>query len=327
MQTRGVTGTTDWKRYDIELPVAAEATNINFGAIFQGTGTAWFDGLSVELDGKTYVDPSAFDLDFEASSPTGFYTGGDGYSVRLDTETFHSGKQSLRMTRVVTAPDPNAVDPTAASSTWMGIVRHLEDNRQSYLKKDVASRDIEWAIQNARVVLQCMQLKAGTVTRDQSMAENVKWILDNNPGEKIVLWAHNGHVSAASVGGFKPMGAALRKMFGAQMVVFGFAFNQGSFQAVEPNKGLHDFTVGPAPAGSLDATLAAAGIPLLALDLRGIPKGSPAATWLSEPHKTRSIGAVFSRDSAAQYLSELNAPESFDVILFVEKTTAARKNP
>jgi erythromycin esterase len=170
-------------------------------------------------------------------------------------------------------------------------------------------------------------MRAGTVTRDQSMADNVKWILDNNPNAKIMLWAHNGHVSTAGGLGFEPMGAFLRKMFGAQMVVFGFAFNQGSFQAVELNKGLRDFTVGPAPAGSLDATLAAAAIPLFALDLRGIPTGSPVAAWLAEPHKTRSIGAVFSQDSAGQYLLDMSAHQSFDAILFVEKTTAARKNP
>lgn len=54
-------------------------------------------------------------------------------------------------------------------------------------------------------------------------------------------------------------------MLGAQMVVFGFAFNQGSFQAIEQGKGLRDFTVPPAPAGNLDATFAAAGIPFFAL--------------------------------------------------------------
>jgi len=43
--------TTDWKRYEIELPVAANTTNINFGAILSGDGTAWFDDLTVELDG------------------------------------------------------------------------------------------------------------------------------------------------------------------------------------------------------------------------------------------------------------------------------------
>src|SRR5215813_14003129 len=48
MQNRGVTGTTDWQHYTIELPVAAEARNINFGALLTGTGSAWFDGFTVE---------------------------------------------------------------------------------------------------------------------------------------------------------------------------------------------------------------------------------------------------------------------------------------
>jgi hypothetical protein len=40
MQDRGVSGTTDWKRYTVELPVAADAKNINFGALLPGDGTA-----------------------------------------------------------------------------------------------------------------------------------------------------------------------------------------------------------------------------------------------------------------------------------------------
>jgi erythromycin esterase len=108
------------------------------------------------------------------------------------------------------------------------------------------------------------------------MAQNIKWILDQNPKAKIVLWAHNGHVAKNFGWGYKTMGSSLREMFGEQMVVFGFAFNQGSFQAIERGKGLHDFTVAPAPAGSLDATLAATGIPLLAIDLRRFPK---AVRW------------------------------------------------
>ena len=89
---------------------------------------------------------------------------------------------------------------------------------------------------------------------------------------------------------------------------------------------LHDFTVSPAPDNSFDATLAATGIPLFALDLRKVPANSPVATWLNQPHKSRSIGAIFSNDTASQYLFDLTAPKSFDALLFVEKTTAARKN-
>jgi erythromycin esterase len=155
------------------------------------------------------------------------------------------------------------------------------------------------------------------------MAANVKWILDRSPGSKIVLWAHNGHVMTAGSG---PMGAALRKMYGGQMVVFGFSFNQGSFQAVSQREGLKDFTVPPAPAGSLDATLAASGIPLFALDLRAAPKTGSVAEWLHAEHATRSIGAMYSEDTPYAFLANLVAPEAFDVLLFVEKTTAARKN-
>lgn len=327
MQSRGVSGTSDWRRYDIELPVAATATNINFGALFPGHGTAWFDDLTVELDGTPYANNDMFDLDFESSSPKGFYTGGNGYRVQLDSQVFHNGKQSLRMTWLPAATDQKRIDPKLASSAWKDVVRHLETSREAYGKKGAEPRDIEWAIQNARVVLQSMQMFGNEVTRDKSMADNIKWILDSNPGAKIVLWAHNGHVSAHNPGGFIPMGASLREMFGAQMVVFGFAFNKGSFQAIEQGKGLRDFTVPPSPEGSLDATFAAAGIPIFALDLRAAPKSGPVARWLSEPHMTRSIGAVFSETSAAQFLVALTAPQSFDAMLFVEKTSAAVKNP
>jgi erythromycin esterase-like protein len=328
MEDRGARGTTDWKRYEIDLPVAADVTNINFGALHTGDGSAWFDGLEVTLDGKPYLDKTNFDLDFESSTPAGFYTGGNGYQVTLDKSSFQSGSQSLLMTHEGTAADASKkVDPKESITAWRGVIGHLEDSRSSYAQKGIATRELDWVIQNARVVLQCIQMNANEVPRDISMAQNIKWILDHNPNAKIVLWAHNGHVAKNIAWGYKTMGSALREMFGEQMVVFGFAFNQGSFQAVERGKGLHDFTISPAPAGSLDATLAARGIPLLALDLRKIPKGSPAETWFSQPHKSRNIGAMYATDMDNQFLIDMKAPDSFDVLLFVEKSTAARKNP
>ena len=324
----GATGTADWKKWEIEFPVGLDATNIDFGVLLDGHGTVWFDSLAIEMDGKPYLDPSAPDLDFESPSPKGFFTYGNGYQVRVDATVFNTGKQSLQIKNAGAGPhDAKSVGPKLASSTWKDIVGHLEASREAYAKKGAAARDIEWVIQNARVVLQCMQSRADEVPRDRSMADNIKWIMDNNPRAKIVLWAHNGHVSTAIGGGNDPMGASLRKMYGGQMVVFGFAFNQGSFRALEQTSGFRDFTVPPAPAGSLDATLAATGIPLFALDLRDAPKSGPVAAWLSESHKTRSIGSMYSGDLAAQFLFELKAPQSFDAMLFVEKTTAARKNP
>jgi len=330
MQERGVTGTTDWKRYVIELPVAADAKSVYFGALFPGSGTAWFDGLSIELDGVPYQNKAALDLDFESSALVGFFTGSDDYLVELDSEVFHDGKQSLRMKRTAPANEPKADNPKIISR-WQEIVRHLESAREAYAKKGASASDIEWAIQNARVVLQSIQMRAGEVSRDRSMADNVKWILDQNPGAKIVLWAHNGHVTAESEGGYEPMGASLRKMFGEQMLVFGFAFNEGSFQAVEmpfsSGKGLRNFTVGPAPEGSLDGTLAAAGLSIAAIDLRALPKRGEVAKWFGQPRATRSIGAGYVEQLAAKFLDQQVAQKNYDALLFVEKTTAARGLP
>jgi erythromycin esterase len=117
------------------------------------------------------------------------------------------------------------------------------------------------------------------------------------------------------------MGQDLHEMYGDQMVVLGFAFNQGSFQAMGARGGgLRNFTVGPAPAGSLDALLGEAGIPLFALDLRNAPPP------LREIRPSRQIGAVFANEMEANYFRRVSAPAIYDLILFVEKTTAARPN-
>ncbi|MGD8414321.1 MAG: erythromycin esterase family protein, partial [Candidatus Latescibacterota bacterium] len=65
MTGRGPTGTTDWKRYSVELDIPADATNINFGVLMPGEGRSWFDKLEVDLDGVEYESPGTFDFDFE----------------------------------------------------------------------------------------------------------------------------------------------------------------------------------------------------------------------------------------------------------------------
>ncbi len=323
-----INGTSDWKEYSFELPVAPEAQNINFGMLLSGSGTAWFDDLRVELDGVPYTGP-LFDFTFESAAPKGFMTGmAPNYSILLDSAVAHGGKQSLRIRRSNTpATAPDAVDPKTAVAAWKDVISHLESNAGAYRKREATAKAIDWAIQNARVVLQCMQMRANEVTRDRSMAENIQWILRQNPNAKIVVWAHNGHVQTSGLG-YQTMGADLRGVFGKQMVVMGFSFNQGSFQSrSQSTSELKNFTVPAAPAGSLDATLASAGLPRFALDLRDAPKSGPVADWFQTAHQTRSIGAMYPEDSPFAFLANFKAPEAFDVILFVSNTTYAHKNP
>jgi len=308
-------GTGDWKKFELEVAVPAETQNINFGALLAGEGKAWFDGLAVDVDGVRYENESVFRF----LQPNRYQQG--PYELLVDRDTVREGRPALEIRRMGQPID--AVNPKEAAEVWRGLVAHMEQSRGKY----GAGPETEWAIQNARVVVQCMEMRANEVTRDASMAANIQWILDQNPGARMVVWAHNGHVNFVRTAGFVPMGAALREIYGSRMVVFGFGFNQGSFRAVEQGKSLRPFTVAPAPAGSLDAAMAAAGIPLFALDLRQIPKSGQVAEWFAQPHAARSVGASYSESAAANYFQPAIAPKTFDALLFVEKTTAARGNP
>ena len=86
------------------------------------------------------------------------------------------------------------------------------------------------------------------------------------------------------------------------------------------------FTVAPAPEGTIDAALAATGIPIFALDLRALPKEGPVAAWFAQLHPTRDVGAVFSDASAPKHWTSDSGPSAFDAILFVNTTAAARPN-
>jgi len=307
-------GTRGWKRYALEIAVPAETRNINFGALLAGKGTAWFDGLAVEINGVRYENEAVF-RPFEPAS----YQQGP-YRIEIDNETVHEGRAALRIRRQ--SQPAGAVDPKKSSAAWSAVVAHMEASRAGY----GAGAATEWAIQNARIVLQGMQERSGEVSRDRSMAANIQWILAQNPGAKMVVWAHNAHVSFGGGRGPRdPMGEWLRQAYGDALVVFGFAFNQGSFRAVEVGKVLREFTVPAAPAGTVDAMLASAGIPLFALDLRQLPQSGPVAGWFFQPHRARSIGSMYSEAHAANYFVDQVPPRAYDVLLFVDKTTAAQR--
>jgi WD40 repeat protein len=89
MHDRLITGTRDWKRYDIVLDVPKDAYNIRFGVSLTGAGQAWFDDLQFEIVGRDVpvtksttnnslsrgsasdLPPKPVNLDFESQRPPG----------------------------------------------------------------------------------------------------------------------------------------------------------------------------------------------------------------------------------------------------------------
>lgn len=203
-----------------------------------------------------------------------------------------------------------------------GIVTDLEHRRDSYLD-GADPTEVDWALQNARVVAQAVgrQAGGGPPSRDRAMARNVQWLLDQNPDAKMMIWAHNGHVATRD--GW--MGSHLNDAYGDDYLAIAFSFYEGEYRAMAPGADHPDaHAAGPALDGSIDALLDRIGPERLFLDLRGAER-SPASSWLAQPRPFRSIGAAAVPDSAAY--APIVATDDFDALIFIRESTAAEPAP
>jgi erythromycin esterase len=240
----------------------------------------------------------------------------------------------------VLLPKEKKEEAAAASRT---IIKFFDEHKSDFINRGSVP---EWDImrQQAIIIAQHIESKMNTtdfinldpVVRDRSMADNIRWILDHEgAGTKMVIWAHNLHVATHTI-----MGNNLRKMFGNDMFVFGFSFNQGSFQAAEypigyiqyllfpSEKGVHPFTVTPYHSEisvSLDVMLAEAGLKYAAINLQTLPKYGLVTKWFEEGQLMRNIGSVYS-DLLGPGFSKLASTKIYDALLFVENTTASHLN-
>ncbi|WP_257306465.1 erythromycin esterase family protein [Geothrix campi] len=227
----------------------------------------------------------------------------------------------------------NAKRTDDAQAAWRSIAQGLEALIVRLDGKSLSEGDVNRQRQNIRVLAQFAAMQAevgrGNHVRDESMAANLRWIQAREQGAKVVLWAHNGHISfhPGSIGGDNSLGWHLRQRLGKAYLPIGFAFSEGGFQAISgdsSHQGLRVFEVKPLEVGTLDAALAATGHPVLALDLRSRPSSGPVKRWLASPQGSWSIGAMFRERQAASYLVKQPIVDAYDAILFVKRTTSAR---
>jgi erythromycin esterase len=184
---------------------------------------------------------------------------------------------TAEQTRLATAADVAAA---------RAVLDHMSSRRNDYLA-NFSVEKVEWMIQNARIVVQVIELIARRAPRDLSMAENVNWILDHAPaGSKIVLWAHNGHVNRVP----QWMGGYLDERHGDDMYVLSLNFGNGRYNARGP-EGLTSHPVHPPVPGSLETLFQATGMPRFILDLRHMDEEAPDL-WFRKPRLLQSHGAA-----------------------------------
>jgi erythromycin esterase len=152
--------------------------------------------------------------------------------------------------------------------------------------------------------------------RDRAMADNVLAIARRMfPGEKVIVWAHNYHTSYANERiepraeifpgvRARAMGGFLKAALGPRLFTIGVSHYSG--EAVDNSRA--KYPIPPAPPGSLDDRLHAAGGPLAFFDLR-------SAAWAREPGVWRYNG---------QHAQTLVPAEQYDAIVAIATVTPPR---
>ncbi|MCV2488746.1 erythromycin esterase family protein [Geodermatophilus sp. YIM 151500] len=124
-------------------------------------------------------------------------------------------------------------------------------------------------------------LPAAATSRERYMAATVGWWLDRlDPGERVVLMAHNAHIQRTPVvyGGelqVLPLGQHLDRVLGNDYAVVGLTSGGGRTAALHPDAEagpygfrIQDTALDPPEPGSIEAALAEAGAGLGIADLR-----------------------------------------------------------
>ena len=234
----------------------------------------------------------------------------------LDCLGRHANDASGRMTgNYGNQPDEYQ---TECETAMEGVRAVLEDNREIY---EAAGGEDAFAVahQSLRVAFQFHLMVVGRQHRDESMAENTVWVHERQgPDSRMVLWAHNYHVSTA----MGAQGYWLRRTYGDDMVVIGFSHQRGRFTAFGQRgsefTGLGEFELDPPLGGSWEHYFSSASAPRFLLDLR-VPD-SVGSSWLFGERQSRSIGCCFDPDNPSRYWYPTRLADLFDVIIHFQNT-------
>lgn len=182
------------------------------------------------------------------------------------------------------------------------IAKAMAKNRSSLIRHSSAE-EYRWALHNLEVARQLTQCERVTTAksfedmkysgpvvgcRDQAMAQNVRWVVENEGAKgRVLVFAHNAHImNWQEDGGHwagmqeKPfmMGSHLRRAFGKSLLIIATSSATASAGLPTPEP-LED---------SIDDTLARVGLPKMLLDLRMARQDKAALAWLSTQRPLRA---------------------------------------
>jgi erythromycin esterase len=193
------------------------------------------------------------------------------------------------------------------------VYQQMSRNRARYEAED--SSAYTCTLWSAHLMKQAEMLLKFPSTRDHLYGENIL-SLAGESREKIIVWAHNGHIGNI----FGAMGRRLKRQLGPDYLMVGFSAFGGSFRARTRQPG-----GGAGPPVSIDAALPAAdsyedafhraGLPRFVVDLRSLRDGGSGQSWMRGPHPLRDVGGAYDAKLAS---SPSRLPDEFDLFVFFD---------
>jgi erythromycin esterase len=156
--------------------------------------------------------------------------------------------------------------------------------------------------------------------RDQAMAANLAWVLQQEPAAKVVVWAHNDHIRRDE--DQLRMGQCLTKQLGPAYVAVGFATGHGTASVLTPEGTARALVLAPPLPNCFETWLDQAALPNYLLPLRS---AAAPDKWLTTRRKFRSIGQNERPGGAnGQFWWYPPLPQAFDALFYLHETSASQ---
>lgn len=175
--------------------------------------------------------------------------------------------------------------------------------------------------QKTAYILQPIRKQVGM--RDEAMFENAVWIKEMAAAQKLIIWAHNGHLSKENIFTQVPLGKYLSEKYGTGYFSIATDFNHGEVRVHAKHKGEYKSRpvyFGPAKsAKEYEFCFGQARYENFLLDLNEAVKNPELKSWLEGPRMMKLIGGTPTPSE-----SKLSISRCFDLLCFFRKSTASK---
>ena len=217
---------------------------------------------------------------------------------------------------------------------WIDVHRHD-------LRRFCSEETLRCAVEDARYISQYVltveefQSKDGMKgygLRDEYMARNIKRFLDENPNEKLIVWAHNGHIARDER--MKSLGYYLKKEFGNLYYSAGIMMGMGGFQARNmQTMELISYSIKEPLAGSWEAEISETfNKQNWYIQLRkGCADSEAFNEWATREKTALLIGAVYDKNLSEEdfnknFVAPVSLANQFDGVFYLGQVQRARPN-